>query len=239
MTSDRIQQLSRFLTAHGIPSAAMEVVNRALTHPSYAHEHPEVEGKDNQRLEFLGDAVLGVVISDYLFRHLPKSSEGNLSKIRASLVCEKTLADGAREIGLPQHILLGRGEALSGGQNRDSILADAMEALIAAVYLVGGLETAYGFVLRLFAPKINDANAGMVWDYKTKLQEVFQERFHQNVAYEVLEESGPEHNKHFLVGVLFNGRLLANGHGRSKREAEQNAAHRALDLLQQDLVSLD
>ncbi|MBC7341745.1 MAG: ribonuclease III [Clostridia bacterium] len=217
----------------------MELVDRALTHPSYAHEHPEVEGKDNQRLEFLGDAVLGVVVSDYLFRRLPTSSEGNLSKIRASIVCEKTLADVAREIGLSKHILLGRGEALSGGRDRDSILADAMEALIAAVYLAGGLEAAYEFVVRLFGAKIDDASAGMVWDYKTKLQEEFQERFHQNVAYTVLEELGPEHNKHFTIGVSFKGRLLAKGQGRSKREAEQNAAHKALDLLERGLVELE
>ncbi|MBO8129435.1 MAG: ribonuclease III [Peptococcaceae bacterium] len=203
----------------------------ALTHSSYAFEHPGV--KHNQRLEFLGDAVLEIVISEYLFRRLPEAKEGELTKFRATVVCEASLVEVARSLCLGDYLIMGRGEEASGGRNRPSVLADAVEALLGAVYLDQGLEVARRIILKYFEPLLEDVLAGRCYnDYKTRLQEVIQRQTVIPVKYVILEEKGPDHNKTFTAGVIHRGKLLGKGTGSSKKEAEQLAAREALKRME-------
>lgn len=204
------------------------LIETALTHSSYANEMKHGT-KYNERLEFLGDAVLSIIVSDYLFNkfHLP---EGELTKLRASLVCEKTLHLFAQHIALGDYLRLGRGEEMTGGRERPSICADAFEAVIAAIYLDGGIEAARSFVLP-FAIGMLEEHATPFKDYKTLLQEIIQQNPEEKLQYVLVEESGPDHDKRFVVEVHLNSNVIGQGVGRSKKEAEQQAAQKALELM--------
>lgn len=202
----------------------------ALTHSSFANE----KGKKtpcNERLEFLGDAVLSIVVSDYIFSHCPNFPEGELTKLRASLVCEKSLFEFAKQIKLGNFILLSRGEKNNKGNERPSILSDAFEALIAAIYLDGGMDKAKEFVLSFVIPEINNHKPKSFKDYKTQLQEIIQKNPGEQLEYVLVGESGPDHNKHFVVEVHLNSNVIGKGGGKSKKEAEQRAAQKALELM--------
>ena len=203
----------------------------ALTHSSYANEN-RGRGECNERLEFLGDSVLGMVVADALFRRFPELPEGRMTRLRAQLVCEESLHRVASELGLGEYVRRGRGEEHTGGRRRTSILADAVEAVIAAMYLDGGLETAKAFIERQILSALDGAGPVMrVEDCKTELQELVQKKSGQSLSYELLGESGPDHDKTFTSQVSLNGRPIGSGSGRTKKEAEQAAARAALEAL--------
>lgn len=203
-----------------------QLLMQAMTHSSYAYEN---KNRNNERLEFLGDAVLGLTCSEYLFRQCPHRPEGELTRMKASVVSEGTLAQAARRIGLGEFLFLGQGEASSGGADRDSILSDAMEAMFAAVLLDGGTENARAVILRVMADALEKAMAGRLYsDYKTALQEELQKDPNAVIEYRIIDEQGPDHHKTFTARVLCDGRVLGQGTGKSKKEAEQQAAKDAL-----------
>ena len=203
----------------------------ALTHSSYANEN-RGRGECNERLEFLGDSVLGMVVADALYRRFPELPEGRMTRLRAQLVCEESLHRVASELGLGEYVRLGRGEEHTGGRRRTSILADAVEAVIAAMYLDGGLETAKAFIERQILSALDGSGPVMrVEDCKTELQELVQKKSGQSLSYELLGESGPDHDKTFTSQVSLNGRPIGSGSGRTKKEAEQAAARAALEAL--------
>lgn len=220
------QRLERALGYHYRNAALLE---QALSHTSYANEISKDALKSYERLEFLGDSILGFVTADYLYRRFPDKLEGELTRIRAELVCENNLAAIARELKLGQAILLGHGEAQNGGCDRSSILCDVMESVIAAAYLDGGFEAAKGIIDRLILPKLADAEK--LRDFKTELQELVQQKREQTLSYELLEERGPDHCKEFCVQVCLNGKPIGAGVGTSKKRAEQAAAHQAIDAI--------
>ncbi|GAW91070.1 ribonuclease III [Calderihabitans maritimus] len=238
MKGDRKKQLAELQQKLGVSFKNWELLNRALTHPTYAFEHRELKLEHNQRLEFLGDAVLGMIMAEYLYLNYPHKPEGELTKMRAAVVCEPTLARKAAELGLGSYLLLGRGEELSGGRERASILADVFEAVIGALYLDKGVEDTRNFVLAYLAEEVKHIEDGGYGDYKTALQELVQKNFDDNVSYVILEETGPDHDKRFVAGVKFQERLLAKGSGRSKKEAEQKAAAVALEKIEQGEIKL-
>lgn len=231
MDKEREQSLLELQQKCGIHVPDLALLNMALTHPTYAFEHQHEAATHNQRLEFLGDAVLGLVVAEYLYHHYPEKPEGELTKMRAAVVCEATLARKATEIQLGSYLLLGKGEEMTGGRERPSILADAFEALIGAIFLASGLSASRQFILRRFKNDLETAARGKYRDYKTLLQELVQEKHNENVTYVILEESGPDHDKRFVAGVSFQQQILAKGTGKSKKEAEQNAAGQALQKL--------
>ena len=201
----------------------------ALTHRSWCAEHAGEES--NERLEFLGDSVLGLAVTDHLMSELPHAPEGHLAKVRATVVSAPTLARIAQQLGLGEDLRLGRGELLSGGQAKQSILADAFEAVLGAVYLDAGWETARRLVLRLLVEHIEEAAAGPGGhDYKTRLQELVARRFDGAPSY-TLDETGPDHDKRFFATVHVRGEAMGSGEGTSKKQAEQDAARRAWDAL--------
>ncbi|MGI6082180.1 MAG: ribonuclease III [Limnochordia bacterium] len=202
------------------------LLTMALTHKSYVAEHPGAV--DNERLEFLGDAVIELAYTDYLYHTYPQRSEGELSAARAAAVSEPSLARFARGLGLGSHIRLGRGEEMSGGRQRDSLLADAFEAVVGAVYLEHGWDVAREFVIS----HLGSPTLPLTTDNKGRLQELLQASSKQTPSYHVLKESGPDHDKVFVVEVVHRGRRLGRGTGRSKKEAEQKAAEEALNRLQ-------
>lgn len=208
-----------------------KLLKEALTHSSYANEHKERKIKCNERLEFLGDAVLSIVVADYIFKNCPELPEGELTKLRASLVCEKALFKFGKMINLGDYLLLSKGEKNGGGAERPSIVSDAFEAVIAAIYLDGGIEPASKHILRFVVPEINNRNTKPFKDYKTTLQEIVQKNPGEKVQYRLVSESGPDHDKHFVFEVLLNSNSIGKGGGRSKKEAEQNAAREALELM--------
>ena len=209
------------------------LISTALTHSSYANEHKNDAICCNERLEFIGDAVLGFVCAELLYTKFPQKTEGELSKMRSSLVCEAALDRYAKNIDLGKYLLLGHGEDIAGGRERPSILSDAFEALIAAIYLDGGIENAKKFILSFLNDAIeNDAQSHILKrDYKTALQEIAQQNPGELIRYAIIDQSGPDHNKCFTVSVYLNSNLLATGKGKSKKEAEQDAAHKALKLM--------
>lgn len=203
------------------------LLDRALTHSSYANER--ASSGDNERLEFLGDSVLGFITAEYLFSEHKGVPEGELTRLRAYAVCEKSLDVYAREIDLGDYLLLGKGEERTGGRERASVLSDAFEAVIAAIYLDGGIEAAKKFVLRFVRPYVE---AKPVFkDYKTMLQEVTQKNPGETLEYVLVSESGPDHDKHFEVEVHLNSNVIGRGSGPSKKKAEQDAAREALALM--------
>ena len=206
------------------------LLKNALTHSSYANESKKSSGS-NERLEFLGDSVLGYVVADYLFRNCPHLPEGDLTKTRAALVCEKACCGFSRQLEVGKYLLLSHGEQNSGGNARPSILADAFEAIIAAIYLDGGMEEARAFILRFVKPMIQTARPKPFKDYKTMLQEIIQKNPEESLEYVLTGESGPDHDKHFSVEVHLNSNVIGKGGGRSKKEAEQQAAREALELM--------
>jgi ribonuclease-3 len=203
-----------------------ELMSMALIHPSYAQERSALS--NNQRLEFLGDAVLDFVVAEYLYQSFADKAEGDLTQIRARVVCEKALVDMANRIDIGKYLLLGRGEDMSGGRNRKSILADTVEAVIGAIYLDQGLDSARDFILKHLQSVIIETAMGDYQDYKSHLQEIVQARSKDNICYEIISEAGPAHAKSFVAGVFFKSEMLASGQGKSKKEAEQNAAEKAL-----------
>ncbi|MBR4627719.1 MAG: ribonuclease III [Ruminococcus sp.] len=206
-----------------------ELLRQALAHSSYANEKKLSSGS-NERLEFLGDSVLSIVVSDYLYKNL-NVAEGELTKLRASLVCEKSLHIFAQKINLGDFLLLGKGEENTGGRERPSILADAFEAVIAAIYLDGGMEPAAKHILRFMPDDLRHAGKPAFSDHKTVLQEIVQKNPEEKVEYVLIGEEGPDHNKRFVVEVCLNGQVIGKGKGRSKKEAEQLAAKEALALM--------
>ncbi|MGI6279587.1 MAG: ribonuclease III [Acutalibacteraceae bacterium] len=202
----------------------------ALTHSSYANEKRN-GSVSNERLEFLGDSVLSLIVSDYLYNNFKNLPEGELTKLRASLVCEKSLCNFSRELNMGEYLRLGKGEDKGGGRSRDSILADAFEAVLAAIYLDGGLEAARSLVLRFILAELEHEDDEVFKDYKTALQEIIQRNPEETVTYILTKESGPDHSKVFEVEVRLNSNTIGKGTGRSKKQAEQSAAREALRLM--------
>ncbi len=208
-----------------------ELLNKALTHSSCDREHRGKTVNNNERLEFLGDAFFDAVISAQLYRLLSQDDEGKLTKTRALIVCEKSLAVVARRLEIGKYINMGHGEEFSGGRNRDSILADAVEAVIGAIFLDGGYNNVEEFITREFKETVEDALEGKLFaDYKTRVQETLQKRGQKTeIAYILDKEEGPDHDKTFYVHLVCNGKVLGKGSGKSKKEAEQNAAKATLE----------
>ncbi|MGX8699785.1 ribonuclease III [Caproiciproducens sp.] len=207
-----------------------QYLRTALTHSSYANE-TRVPGGSNERLEFLGDSILGLVVADYLFKQFPELPEGDLTKKRAALVCEKACCGFSTQLEVGKFLLLSHGEQNSGGRTRSSILADAFESIIAAIYLDGGMEEARKFILRFVLPLLQTARPKAFKDYKTALQEIIQQNPEEHLEYVLTGESGPDHDKHFTVEVHLNSNVIGKGGGRSKKEAEQQAAREAMELM--------
>ena len=201
----------------------------ALTHSSYANEMRH-QVRYNERQEFLGDAVLSIIVSDYLFNNYTVP-EGDLTKLRAALVCERSLDVMANKIGLGDYLRLGHGEEMTGGRTRPSIIADAFEALIAAIYLDSGIESAREFVLPFVIEMLEHEDSLSFKDYKTILQEIIQQNPEEKLVYKLVGEKGPDHDKRFVVEVLLNSNVIGKGQGRSKKTAEQMAAKEALELM--------
>ena len=208
----------------------IQLLQNALTHSSYANERWHNSLLSNERLEFLGDSVLGMLVAEYLFRNFSDRPEGELTRMRADMVCEQTLAAAANKIGIGSHLLLGHGEEQGGGRSRNSILADAMESVIAACFLDGGIEAALKVVRQFILVEVPVKRLHNV-DYKTKLQELVQQKKNQQLTYALVGESGADHDKHFEVEVSLNGRVVGSGSGSSKKRAEQSAAASAVENL--------
>ena len=221
-------------TAIGYRFTNISLLQNALAHSSYANERWHNSLMSNERLEFLGDSVLGMLVAEHLYRTFPDRPEGELTRMRADMVCERALAQIAHQIGLGEHLMLGKGEEQGGGRNRDSILADAVESVIAACFLDGGMEAAKQFVERFVltrvpVTKLNNA------DYKTALQELVQQKKNQTIAYVLVGETGPDHDKHFTVELTINGQCVGQGVGTSKKRAEQDAARVAFQKLTNEM----
>ena len=222
-----IQELEK---AIGYQFKNIALLENALSHSSYANERWHNSLMSNERLEFLGDSILGMTVAEHLYRNFPDRPEGELTRMRADMVCETTLASVAERIGLGQHLLLGHGEDRLGGRNRASILADAVESIIAASYLDGGMEAAKQFVDRFVLVNVPHAKLHNR-DYKTTLQELVQQKKNQTISYVLVGESGPDHDKQFVVQLLINAKVAGVGTGSSKKRAEQDAARAALEAM--------
>ena len=207
------------------------LLRTALTHSSYANENRASGAVCNERLEFLGDSVLGVTVADHLYRQYGSMPEGRMTRLRSELVCEQSLFRVAQKLRLGDHLRLGRGEEHNGGRDRHSILADAVEAVIAAMYLDGGMSAASEFIHRHLLSELGDEEHLFYNDFKTALQELVQRQSGQILGYELTGEQGPDHDKTFAVRVLLNGEPIGSGEGRTKKEAEQAAARNALEAL--------
>ena len=206
------------------------LLQNALTHSSYANEHWHDSLRSNERLEFLGDSILGMVVAEHLYKNFPNRPEGELTRMRADMVCETSLARIAEQVDLGKHLLLGNGEEQGGGRNRPSILADAVESVIAASFLDGGMAAAEGFIHRFV---LSDVPVSKLknQDHKTTLQELVQQKKNQQLSYRLVGESGPDHDKVFEVEVSLNGTVVGKGSGSSKKRAEQDAAKAAIETL--------
>ena len=213
----------------------ISLLQNALTHSSYANERWHNSLLSNERLEFLGDSILGMLVAEYLYRNFPDRPEGELTRMRADMVCETTLAAVANTIHLGDHLLLGHGEEQGGGRTRDSILADAVESVIAASFLDGGMEAAERFIRRFILVQVPVTKLHNA-DYKTQLQELVQQKRNQVLTYLLAGESGPDHDKQFDVQVALNGTVVGSGRGSSKKRAEQDAARNAIAALFPDQI---
>ncbi len=208
----------------------VNLLKTALTHSSYANE-AKTDVKCYERLEFFGDSILSFIVSKYIYLNCPTFPEGQLTKLRASLVCEKTLSKFSKDINIGDYIYLSKGETNCGGNERPSILADVFEAILAAIYLDGGMKSAEKFVLKFVKPEITHPQKIEFRDYKTTLQEIVQRNPEEVLSYVLVDESGPDHDKHFVFEVHLNNNVIGRGGGKSKKDAEQNAAQEALKLL--------
>lgn len=227
MNKFMMENIKKFEENIGYTFKNKNYILEALTHSSYSNENKNYDF--NERLEFLGDSVLGIIISDYLFKDEKKLPEGELTKLRANIVCEESLSEVAKQISLGDYMFLGKGEEFSGGRDRISILADAFEAVIASIYLDGGYNFAKEFVLTNMKDIINRSKEGKIFrDYKTYLQEILQTNGKVNIEYKLKGEFGPDHNKVFIMEVFCNEKLIGKGQGKSKKEAEQICAKEAI-----------
>lgn len=217
-------------TAIGYRFRNITLLQNALTHSSYANERWHDSLMSNERLEFLGDSILGMAVAEYLYKTFPDRPEGELTRMRADMVCEQALAQVAERLSLGKYMLLGHGEEQGGGRTRASILADAVESVIAACFLDGGMETAKGFVERFVLCDVPVTKLHNV-DHKTKLQELVQQKKNQTLSYELVSQTGPDHDKRFAVAVMLNGQKIGQGIGSSKKRAEQEAARSAIEAL--------
>ena len=226
MTTDLEQKLGHVFRDRSL-------LDTALTHSSYANERHLGSLGSNERLEFLGDSVLGVTVAEHLYRRYGDMPEGRMTRLRSELVCEQSLYRVAQKLELGRYLRLGRGEEHNGGRERPSILSDAVEALIAALYLDGGTSAASAFIHTWLLSELDETEPVCFTDFKTALQELVQRRSGQTLSYELIGEQGPDHAKLFTVQVLLNGSPVGQGDGRTKKEAEQAAAHNALEALRQ------
>ena len=211
------------------------LLQNALAHSSYANERWHNSLMSNERLEFLGDSILGMCVAEYLYCTFPDRPEGELTRMRADMVCEQTLANVAGRIGLGEHLLLGKGEEQGGGRTRNSILADAVESVIAASFLDGGMGAAKQFIQKFILVEVPVKKLHNV-DYKTGLQELVQQKKNQVLSYALVGQSGPDHDKQFDVEVMLNGTVVGKGTGRSKKRAEQDAARAAIEKDRKSVV---
>ena len=233
MQDKRKQQLQSFCNTVGIQMHDLELLDMALTHTSYAHEAKEApKPQHNERIEFLGDSVLSIIVSTYMYNNFPDLAEGQLTKFRAHHVCEGSLYEFAKRIHLGDLLRLGHGEAMSGGRERPSILGDAFESVLGAIYLDQGIEVARTYLLGLMQQEIDYiCRHGIYNDYKTRLQEILQRDGEVDISYRLLNSTGPEHNKTFTSEVLLAGKVIGEGQGRTKKDSEQHAAQQALAQL--------
>ena len=233
-------RLARLEEIHGYVFRDILLHEEALTHRSQLNEISEEGRRDNERLEFLGDAVLGLIVAEWIMEAYPNEPEGDLTRLRSALVKEKKLAEVARELNLGEFLYLGKGEEQMEGRRKRSILADAFEAIVGAIYLDGGLEAVRDFVRRTFQTLLEEAktNQNLLTDAKTRLQELMLTLFRRSPVYEVAEERGPDHAKTFVIHLRLNDRTLARGKGGSKKEAEQHAAEQFLKNLEKNPLGL-
>ena len=233
-----IQTLSKILKEKFDISFKNEaLLVEAMTHSSYANEHKEMKGIYNERIEFLGDAVLELTISDWLFRQFPHSQEGQLTKLRAQIVCEDSLSLLAKECSLNEYLLLGKGETLSGGREKPAILCDVFEALIGALYLDKGMDEVQRFLDQVIVPKIKNGRYELITDFKTELQEYLQQNGPVHIRYELVKEEGPSHDKIFTVQLIVDGKKYKTASGKTKKAAEQMAAKLTMEELKQSSLS--
>lgn len=224
-----------FQAEQGINFTDEKLLKQAFTHSSYVNEHRRKPYEDNERLEFLGDAVLELTVSQFLYKKYPMMSEGELTKLRAAVVCEPSLVRFANELTFGKLVLLGKGEEMTGGRERPALLADVFEAFIGALFLDKGIETVIGFLEKVVFPKINEGAFSHVMDFKSQLQELVQRDGIGTIEYKILLERGPAHNREFVSKVCLNNEELGQGTGRSKKEAEQHAAQMALEKIKSHL----
>lgn len=211
-----------------------EFLNRALTHSSYANESKQHSVRSNERLEFLGDSVLGFLCAEYIYHEYGSLPEGELTRLRAAIVCESSLHEFGKTFELGDMLLMGKGEKNTGGNKRPSSIADGVEAVLAAHYLDGGIDAARGFIIDFIKRKCEEiTSSDKVVDYKTALQEIVQKNPQETLQYRLKSEMGPDHDKVFVVEVLINSNVIAQGEGKSKKSAEQNAAEKAMELMGQ------
>lgn len=229
------EQLKQLQENIGIQFSNERLLMQAFTHASYVNEHRKKPYDDNERLEFLGDAVLELTVSHFLYDKYPMMSEGELTKLRAAIVCEPSLVSFANELSFGDFVLLGKGEELTGGRMRPSLLADVFEAFIGALYLEKGLEAVKEFLAKTIFPKVNSGAFSHVMDFKSQLQELVQRDGSGTIEYKIIKEKGPAHNREFVSQVSLKGNVLGIGTGRSKKEAEQHAAQKALEKLREHL----
>ncbi|MBQ7782928.1 MAG: ribonuclease III [Oscillospiraceae bacterium] len=223
-------KLAEFEEKIGYSFKNRDLIFEALSHSSFANEYKKGRNS-NERLEFLGDSVLSIVISEHLFNHFKHLPEGDLTKIRASLVCEKALFEFSKQIDLGSFLFLGKGEEHTGGRNRPSIVSDAFEAVIAAIFLDGGMENAREYILGFIPKDLDKTTVKNLQDYKTILQEIIQRNPEEKVEYVLRGQTGPDHDRHFIVEVCLNNNVIGHGEGHSKKQAEQQAAREALRLM--------
>ena len=230
---EKIRKLRLFLENTGLIYKDESLLIKAFTHSSYVNEHRQHINEDNERLEFLGDAVLELLISNFLFNSYPSMKEGDLTKLRAAIVCEPSLVSFANELKFGDLIFLGRGEESTGGRTRPALLADVFEAFIGSLYLDQGIDCVDRVLHQVVYPKVREGAFSHVMDFKSQLQEWVQRQNLGTLSYEVVLEKGPAHNKAFVSNVLLNGEKLGTGQGRTKKESEQHAASQALQQMSQ------
>jgi ribonuclease-3 len=232
-----MNEISSIEAALSLTFSDKALLRRALTHRSYINENPDYLLEDNERLEFLGDAVLDFITGEYLYHRFPEMAEGRLTNLRSALVRTETLAQFAVELKLGDHLFLGRGEEESGGRERLAILCDAFEALLGALYLDSGIEATREFVCKIIEPALQEIlNLDTAKDAKSRLQELAQSHFRITPVYRTIKEQGPDHAKEFTVEALIGDKIYGQGQGFSKQMAAQAAAEQALDVLQQELL---